>query len=123
MVSKSTLLYEARVDIDGWGKGRQAKYKYFLLESEIEVMCQDGKTQLPCYGIEVIREDLDKGSVCAIVQDRIERVSSYKYKVAQLIKKLYINLVSPVHLIEIAGPFADEWVRDFDSEVNNIAIP
>lgn len=120
MVSRSTVLYEARVDIDGWRKGRQAKYKYILLESELAFENSDKKVS--CYGIEIVREDMNGNSVIALEKDSIEYVSVYKYKVVKLIKKLYINLVSPIHLIDIAGPFADKWVNDFNDQQGNIAM-
>lgn len=123
MVCRSTVMYEARVDIDGWGAGRQAKYKYILLEGEMVHETSGEKILVPCYGVEIIREDLNGNSINAFDEDRIECMSAYKYKVMQLIKKLYINLVSPVHLIDIAGAFADEWVGDFDDVQSNIAIP
>jgi hypothetical protein len=114
MVPKSVVLYETRVDIDGWGKGRQARYKYILLEGQKEIENSGQKHVLPCFGVEIIREDFDKGRVCTVESDRIECLSTYRHKVSQLVKKLYINLVSPIHLIDIAGPLADEWVSDFD---------
>lgn len=121
MVSRSTVMYEVRVDIDG--RERQAKYKYILLEGEMIHESSGEKVLVPCYGIEIIREDIKGNSVYAFEDDRIECMSVYKYKVVKLIKKLYINLVSPIHLVDIAGPFADEWVSDFDDQQNNIAIP
>lgn len=123
MVSRSTVMYEARVDIDGWGKERQAKYKYILLEGDMVYENSGEKVMLPCYGIEIVREDIKGNSVYAFEEDRIECMSVYKYKVVQLIKKLYINLVSPIHLIDIAGPFADEWAGDFDDQQNSVAVP
>jgi len=36
-------------------------------------------------------------------------------------KLLNDNIVSPVHLIDIIGEYIDEYISDFDKELNGIA--
>lgn len=117
---KSIELYTTRIFIEGYPESRQANYKYVLVESEKEIEYLEQQIVIPCFGIEIIREDIEKDSVRSIERDRIECMTPSRYKAIQLIKKLYENCVSPIHLLEIAGPFADEWVEDFDQVSSNI---
>lgn len=121
MSIKSTELYANKAIIEGYSKDRHATYRYMLLEGEKEIEFCDRKVKLPCYGIEIIREDMNGGELYSVERDRIECMTTYKYKVVQLIKKLADNCVSPIHLVEIAGEKADEWTCDFDAELNSIA--
>jgi len=121
MIVKSTEVYSAKASIEEWQNDRQAIYRYKLLECEKEIEISNQYAILPCYGIEIIREDLVGGCVYSVERDSIECMTTYKYKAAQLLKRLYDNCASPVHLIDIAGPIADEWVSDFDDQLNSIA--
>lgn len=119
---KSIELYASRVFVEGYPKSRYANYRYMLLESEREMNCLGQKYMVPCFGIEVIREDMDGDNIYAIDRDKIEIMTTYRYKAVQLLKKLYDNSVSPINLIEIAGPIADEWVSDFDDVISGTAV-
>ncbi|HBM76317.1 MAG TPA: hypothetical protein DD429_12305 [Clostridiaceae bacterium] len=120
MTAKALELYATQMFIDGYPNGRQANYRYMLLEEEKEIEYFNQKITVPCYGVEIIREDLDQDDIYSIEKNSIEYMTTYKYKVVQLIKKLYDNCVSPLHLIDIAGSLADEWVCDFDEILNDI---
>lgn len=120
MIVKSIELYKAGIRIDESPGNRQAIYRYMLLECEKEIEYLGKLMKVPCYGISIVREDLENGEVYLTESDCIENMTTFKYKAAQLLKKLYINLVSPIHLIDVAGCFADEWVADFEQRQNII---
>lgn len=123
MIIKSTELYTAKVEVEGCERKRHAVYRYILLENEKTIEYVDRKIKLPCFGIEIIREDInDEDRVYYVERDRIEYMTTYRYKVVQLLKKLYDNCVSPVHLIDIAGSEADDWASDFDDQLGSIAV-
>jgi hypothetical protein len=119
---KSIELYATKVFVEGYPKSRHANYRYILLESEREMDCLGQKYMVPCFGLEVVREDMDGDNVYAIDRDRIEIITTYRYKAVQLLKKLYDNCVSPINFVEIAGPFADDWVNDFDDVLSGAAV-
>jgi len=121
MVNKSTELYSIKVNIEDWDSVKQAVYKYMLLECEKEIEYYNKTVKLPCFGVEIIREYIGEGNAYQIERDSIESITTYKYKAVQLLKKLYENCVSPIHLIDIAGPIADEWTVDFDEQLNAMA--
>lgn len=118
---KSTELYTVRIFVEGYPESRYANYRYMLLEDEKEVESLGQRHLVPCFGIEVIREDIKGDLIYAVEKDRIDVMTTYRYKVVQLLRKLYDNCVSPVNLVEIAGPIADEWVSDFDDILSSIA--
>lgn len=115
-------LYAIRIFVEGYPKSRHANYKYILLEDEREIEYGNGKCKIPCFGIEVIREDMEEDKIYEVAEDRIEVLTTYRYKAIQLLKKLYENCASPVNLIEIAGPIADEWVDDFNEALSGTAV-
>ena len=119
---KSMEIFTLGTFIEGHPKSRQANYRYLLLESEKEIEDYGQKMILTCFGIEIVREDIDKGLAYSEERERIECMTTYRYKAVQLLKKLYDNCVSPIELIEIAGPIADEWVNDFNNILQNIAV-
>lgn len=120
MATRATELYKTQILIEGYPNCRQANYRYLVLESEKEIIYSDRKVRIPCYGIEIIREDFKDDCIYSKESEKIECMTVYKHKVIKLLKKLYDNCVSPLHLIEIAGPIADEWVSDFDDLLSNI---
>lgn len=118
MTTRETELYATKIFVEGYPKCRQANYRYILLEGEKELDNFGKKVKVPCFGVEIIREDMKDDHIYSVASDKIECMTIYKYKVVQLIKKLYDNLVSPLHLIDIAGEMADEWTSDFDDALN-----
>ncbi|MCX7905066.1 MAG: DUF6514 family protein, partial [Caloramator sp.] len=59
-------------------------------------------------------ELIDESTYRIISEDELDCLTNDKEKVMNLIDYLALNQVSPYHLIDIAGEFADEWVDDFD---------
>lgn len=66
------------------------------------------------YGIEVERQDVKNGQTVNINKDNIKLISNNRDKVYDLLKLLYKNQVSPIHLIEILGEYVDEYIYDFN---------
>lgn len=113
---KETEVFAVKTFLNSYPKNRYANFRYMLLEDEKEMKNADQVTKVKCFGAEIIREDLDGDCIYARESDRIECITPYRYKAVQLLKKLFDGCVSPIHLIDIAGPIVDEWVSDFDLE-------
>jgi hypothetical protein len=96
-------------------------YFYRLVKSEISVLACDEPTNVQAYGIEVERQDIVDDMVVCIERDCVKNISPQRYKVKNLIKMLYDNTVSPIHMIDIIGDYIDEYIVDFDEELKNIA--
>lgn len=120
MTTRTLELYATQIFVEGYPKSRQASYKYMLIEQEKEIEYLDRKVSVPCFGIEIVREDFDGDRIYYTERNKIECMTIYRYKVVQLIKKFYENCVSPIHLVDIAGSAADEWVSDFDEALTNM---
>lgn len=69
------------------------------------------------YGIEIERKDYIGMKNVNLERDIIELISPEKNKVTQILKKLCTNQVSPIHLIDIVGGYADECAYDFESKL------
>ena len=96
-------------------------YFYRLVKSEVSVLAYDGHTNVQAYGIEVERQDIVDDMVIYIERDCVKNISPQKYKVKSLIKMLYDNTVSPIHIIDILGEYIDEYIVDFDEALKSIA--
>ena len=95
-------------------EGTEMKYMYRLTKSNYK-----GDQ---AYGIEVERQDLKRGQAINIERDNINLISNNKYKVNELLKLLYKNQVSPIHLVEILGEYVDGYIYDFNDIQNEISI-
>jgi len=96
-------------------------YFYRLLKSEISVSMYDELTEVQTYGIEIERQDMVDGVVVRIQRDCVENISPQRHKVKNLLKMVYDNTVSPIHMIDILGEYIDEYTSDFDEMLKNIA--
>ena len=99
-----------------------AKHNYFyrLVKSQISVSMDNIPTQVQAYGIEIERQDIINDTVVFIERDCIQNISPQRHKVKNLLKLLYENTVSPIHMIEILGDYVDEYISDFDEMLKNI---
>ena len=122
MITKSCELFTAKANTEDDRNNRTVNYRYILLECEKEIEYCGKKCLVSCFGVEIIREDVSHNSEYSTDSDRIENMTTYKYKIMQLIKKLYDNCVSPIHLIDIAGGYSDEWIDDFESQLSSTAV-
>lgn len=91
-------------------------FRYYLLEDTKKISVNELQINVPCYGIEITSERIVNGRLDDIFCDSIAVVSSIKDKVLNLIEFLKDNEVSPHHLIDIVGEYADEWVGDFERD-------
>jgi len=74
------------------------------------------------YGIEIERKDYVDLKNINLERTNIDIISPHRYKVKQLLIKLYNNQVSPLHLIDIIGSYADEHAYEFDVGIQEQAI-
>jgi len=74
------------------------------------------------YGIEIERKDYVGLKNINLERTNIDIISPHRYKVKQLLIKLYNNQVSPLHLIDIIGSYADEHAYEFDTVIQEQAI-
>jgi len=96
-------------------------YFYRLVKSQISVSMYDEFTKVQAYGIEIERQDLVNGIVVSIQRDCVETISPQRHKVKNLLKIVYDNTVSPIHMIDILGEYIDEYTNDFDEMLKDIA--
>lgn len=101
----------------------KVKYNYFyrLLKSKISIRYETDTIEVQSYGIEIERQDLVDGKLINIERDCVKSISTQRHKVHNLLKLLYDNSVSPIHLIEVLGEYIDEYIVDFDKEIKYIA--
>jgi len=70
--------------------------------------------KLRTYGIEIERHDMVDDKLVEIKKKCIKSISSNRYKVDKLLKILYNNTVSPIHLINIVEEYVDSFDFDYD---------
>lgn len=92
----------------------ESKYIYRLTKSDYKGS--------QAYGIEVERQDLKDGQAVNIERDSIKLISNDRYKVNGLLRLLYKNQVSPIHLVEILGEYVDVYINDFTEIINERVI-
>ena len=96
-------------------------YAYRLVKSKISVSMYGKLTEIQAYGIEIERQDITNDRVVRIQRDCAQNISPQRYKVKNLLKLLYDNTVSPIHMIDILGEYIDEYTSDFDEMLSSIA--
>ncbi|CAM2882301.1 DUF6514 domain-containing protein [Hathewaya histolytica] len=96
------------------GENIKHNYIYRLVRSDISLYIQSELSQIQTYGIEVERQDIKDGKIINLERDCVKSISPQRYKVHDLLKILYSNDVSPIHLIEVLGEYIDEYIADFD---------
>lgn len=89
-------------------------YNYRMLKKEISLSYEGQTSRIQSYGIEIERQDIVNGVIVGIERDSINNISPQRYKVHNLIKMLYENLVSPIHLVDILGEYVDEYSADYE---------
>lgn len=100
------------------------KYKYFyrLVKRELLIdSVYEGKVVIQSYGIEVERHDIVNDNMVNIERNSIENISPSRFKVHNLLKFLFDNTVSPVHLVDIIGEKVDEYVSDYNDKLGVLA--
>ncbi|WP_435789308.1 DUF6514 family protein [Clostridium sp.] len=97
-------------------------YFYRMVKSQMSISMYGELTHVQAYGIEVERQDIVNDTVVFIERDCVENISPQRHKVKNLLKMLYDNNVSPIHMIDILGDYIDEYIVDFDEMLKNIGI-
>ncbi|MBI6873250.1 DUF6514 family protein, partial [Clostridium aciditolerans] len=92
-----------------------------LLKGNISITYGVDTIEVQSYGIEIERQDLVDGKLVNIERDCVKSISPERHKVHNLMKLLYDNNVSPIHLIDVLGDYIDEYIVDFDKEIKDIA--
>lgn len=92
-------------------KGEDVEYRYIyrLIKKDFR--------GITAYGIEIERKDYVGLANVNLERERIEVISPHRHKVKQLLIKLYTNQVSPYHLIDLIGSYADEYAYEFDNSM------
>ncbi|MBU3179695.1 DUF6514 family protein [Clostridium psychrophilum] len=96
-------------------------YFYRLVKSQICVSMYGELTKVQAYGIEIESQEIVNDKVVRIQRDCVENISPQRYKVKNLLKMVYDNTVSPIHMIDILGEYIDEYTSDFDETLKDIA--
>lgn len=100
-------------------EGGMYEYYYRMIKDNVSLSYGNNTMEVQSYGIEVERHDIVNGAVRDVSVDSIKSISPYRFKVHNLLKLLYDNEVSPVHLIEVLGEYIDEYVIDFDEKLES----
>ena len=94
-------------------------YDYKLIKGHINMRVGSEQLPIQTYGIEIERRDLKKGTVVNTVSDSIQYISPQRHKVQELLKMVYKNGLTPIHLVEVLGEYVDTYISDFDLNINN----
>ena len=70
----------------------------------------------PVYGIEIERKDYVGMKNINIERDKVDMISYKKHKAKEILMKLYKNNLSPIHLVDIIGYYADKFAYEADSK-------
>ncbi|MGL4655358.1 MAG: DUF6514 family protein [Sarcina sp.] len=89
-------------------EGKKYEYSYRIIETNLN--------KFIVFGIEVERVDYINGKMVNIEREVIDKISEDLIKVEQLYKLVSENLVSPIHLIDILGEYADNYIAQMKEE-------
>jgi hypothetical protein len=89
-------------------------YIYRMTKNNLLIRIEETVSEIQSYGIEIERQDIEDGRIVNIERDCVKSISPQRYKVHELLKLLYNNEVSPIHLIDILGEYIDKYIIDFD---------
>ena len=84
---------------------KESRYIYRIVENIIR--------NRQAFGIEIERQDFEEGEVINLERDIVDIVASNQRKAEDILMLLFNNLVSPIHLVDIVGEYADLCVNDF----------
>ena len=84
---------------------KESRYIYRIVENSIR--------NRQAFGIEIERQDFNNGEMINLERDSVSLVASEERKANDILILLFNNLVSPIHLVDIVGEYADLCVNDF----------
>ena len=96
-------------------------YFYRLTRDKVSLEFGEDVMEVQSYGIEIERQDIVNSSIVNIERDSVKSISPHRHKVHNIVKHMYDNCVSPVHLIDVVGECIDEYIVDFDEALKEIA--
>ena len=96
-------------------------YYYKLIESDLNLSWKQEDIKVQSYGIEITRKDFQNEQFIKVENNNIRHISPHRYKVHNLLKMLYEQTVSPIHLIDVIGAYTDEYVVDYENVFKNVA--
>lgn len=107
-------------------EGMSKNYIYRLTKNNVSISLgadppDADSMEIQTYGIEIERQDMVEDCIVNIERENVKSISPYRHKVHDLLKLLYDNCVSPVHLVEILGEYIDEYILDFNESLKEIA--
>ncbi|MDP4146379.1 MAG: DUF6514 family protein [Bacillota bacterium] len=100
---------------------KQYKYEYRMIKSNVLLSYGGDTIEVQSYGIEVERRDFVDGNMVSLERECVSNVSPQRHKVHNLLKMLFDNTVSPIHLVEVIGEYIDEYIVDFDEAYKEIS--
>lgn len=103
-------------------EGKKYKYLYKLVKSDFPAVINKKNFYVDCYGIEIERQDIIDNNVVNFERDSIYNISTYRHKVHSLLKLLYDNTVSPIHMVDVIGNYVDDCVFDFNEQLQQISM-
>lgn len=103
------------------GTDKNITYLYRLIKNTVNLSLDFDSLEVQAYGIEIERQDEQNCVITNIERDSILTISPYRHKVHELVKLLYDNEVSPIHLVDVVGEYVDTWVDDFDTELKIVS--
>lgn len=89
-------------------------YYFKITKSNIKMDGTFLPYELQTYGIEIERHDMVADKLVKIEKNCIKSISADRFKVDKLLKILYDNMVSPIHLIDVAEEYVDSFSYDYD---------
>lgn len=85
---------------------RVCEYSYRLIATTYK--------SIEIFGIEIERSDYLDGELINIERDNIKKISNDVVKVSELFDIISENIVSPIHLIDILGEYADKYILEIE---------
>ncbi|EJO5346848.1 hypothetical protein NRP93_000909 [Clostridium botulinum] len=95
--------------------GKEYIYYYKLIKSDLYISWKNEDIKMQSYGIEIMRKDFKEEQLKNIESNDIRHISPHRYKVHNLLRILYEQTVSPIHLVDIIGEYVDEYVDDYEN--------
>lgn len=99
-------------------EGQAREYTYRLIERDLNIEIDGDSQCIKAYGVKVESSGCDKEKDVQGIVEEFKYITPYKNKGSQFLHMLQRNMVSPIHLIDIAEEVVDEYYKDFDKEIN-----
>ncbi len=97
--------------------GANLEYIYRLVQRDLQLESNGEICCIKAYGVEVEGKVKDNDKIVQASREEIKYISPYKYKGSKFLHMLEKNMVSPIHLMDIAEELIDEYYKDFDKEL------